>query len=347
MRIAIVNDMPLVIEGLIRTIRLHGKYTIAWTAWDGAEAIENCKRDLPDLILMDLLMPGMGGVHTTRYIMKHTPCPILLVTASINQNSDLVFEAMSAGALDVVLTPKVFDIEAMDLQNDNDLLKKINMIWTLTREPHALVSKLPVIKEESQGYKIDGHLVAIGCSSGGPDALARLFSGLKSNTTAAFVVIQHVDEQFAPGLINWLNDRTELTVAMAKSGDRPCAGKVLIAGHNKHLIIKENGLLEYTSSPQDTFYRPSVDVFFYSLLSHWHHPATAILLTGMGKDGARGLLELKKKGFHTIAQDSASSAVYGMPKAAKDLDATCEILSLKDIAQSLQIEYSPNEVSWR
>lgn len=344
MRIAIVNDMPLALEGLIRTVRLLGGFDIAWTAWDGEEAIENCRHDLPDLILMDLIMPGLGGVETTRYIMKHTPCPILLVTASINQNSDLVFEAMSAGALDVVLTPKLFSIDDSDSQND--IIKKIRMMGNFTTDSHRSFTNNFAIRENRNSYHIDGQLIAIGCSSGGPDALAKIFSNIDSDSNAAFIVIQHVDEQFAPGLASWLDEKTPLSVSLAKAGDRPSPGKVLIAGRNKHLIINEKGVLEYTSTPHDTFYHPSVDVFFYSLLNHWHHPATAILLTGMGKDGAQGLLELKKNGFHTIAQDSKSSAVYGMPKAAKDIDAACEVLSIDEIAQALQSGYSPKEVTW-
>ena len=343
MKIAIVNDMPLAIEGLIRTVRLVGNYDIAWTALDGEEAIEFCRNQLPDLILMDLIMPGLSGVETTRYIMKHTPCPILLVTASINQNSDLVFEAMSAGAMDVVLTPNMAC--DTDSRSQHDLIKKIGMILTLTQVTPPRFPTKPIIKESQQPYHFEGHLVAIGCSSGGPDALASIFAEITTDTTAAFVVIQHVDEQFAPGLVSWLNEKTALTVNLAKTGSRPMAGQILIAGKNKHLILNENGSLDYTTTPQDSFYHPSVDVFFYSLLSHWHQPATAIVLTGMGKDGAQGLLELKKHGFHTIAQDHTTSAVYGMPKAAKDIGAACEVLSIQEIARTLQSGYSPNAVT--
>src|SRR5207253_3072776 len=152
---------------------------------------------------------------------------------------------------------------------------------------------------------------------------------------AAIIVVQHVDQQFAKGLAEWLAGQTSLPVRLAQSGDRPLPGTVLLAGTDNHLVFDESQRLAYTRMPVDSSYRPSVDVFFKSVADHWRGEVVALLLTGMGRDGAEGLRVLRDEGHHTIAQDRASSAVYGMPKAAAELNAAAEILPLDKIGARL------------
>ncbi len=178
-------------------------------------------------------------------------------------------------------------------------------------------------------------LVAIGSSTGGPKALAAILSRLPADFGAAIVIVQHVDQQFSSGLVDWLNQQTPLTVKLAKTGDRLIKGTVLVAGTNDHLSLRADLTLHYIKEPVDYPYRPSVDVFFKSLAQHWSHKEIAVLLTGMGQDGAEGLSLLKSQGWHTIAQDKASCAVYGMPKAAVALGAAIEILPPEAIAAVL------------
>ena len=334
MRIAIVNDMPMAMEGLRRAVQDEGRHEIAWTAWNGREAVERCGRDIPDIILMDLIMPELDGINATREIMRASPCPILIVTASVDQNCSMVFEAMGEGALDAVNTP-MLGISGSG-EGKDALLKKIEQIGILkcshggkAYQPHPIA---PPRKEFAGSREC---LVVIGSSSGGPQALATCIQNLPADFSSPMVIVQHVDAHFANGLAQWLDSQTPLTVRLAQAGDRPRPGTILIAGTNDHLILKDDGSFTYTQTPEDTPYRPSVDVFWNSVSRHWHGSVVAILLTGMGKDGAKGMLELRRNGAYTIAQDELTSAVYGMPKAAKDLGAAIDILSINEIAPAL------------
>ena len=179
-------------------------------------------------------------------------------------------------------------------------------------------------------------LVAIGSSAGGPAALAAVLKRFPKETPAAFVVIQHLDAHFAVGLAEWLGQQIALPVRLARAGERPEAGVVLLPDRDDHLILRAGGVLGYTAQPADYVYRPSVDVFFETVATHWHARAAAVLLTGMGRDGARGLKRLRDAGFATLAQDRETSAVFGMPKAAIELDAADQVLPLDRIGDALE-----------
>ena len=369
MRIAVVNDMQLATQALVRIVNSVPEHELAWCAGNGREAVRLCQQDPPDLILMDLIMPEMDGVEATRQIMRHYPCPILIVTASIEHQCDIVFEAMGAGAMDVVTTPvltapiqttqiqttqiqttksqatsaltrsvaktQISNVPTVDPLNPSDgvqnLLRKIAMIGVLTkvmpqRSQPCLVEKQPVDQE---------HIVVIGSSSGGPQALARLLEKLPAHYHSPVVVIQHVDAQFAAPLARWLDQKTDLKVDTAKEGDILQRGMVYVAASDNHLVMNRDRCLYYSVEPHETYYRPSVDVFFQSIAKWWDKPVTAVLLTGMGSDGAQGLLELRRKGAYTIAQDEHTSAVYGMPKVAASLGAAVDVLSIDKIARVL------------
>ena len=178
-------------------------------------------------------------------------------------------------------------------------------------------------------------LVAIGASAGGPAALATLLSGIPKDFPAAIVIVQHVDEHFAVGMAEWLSRSSKLPVRVIMEDDRPAPGTVLLAGTNDHLRFKAADRLGYTPEPHDHSYRPSVNVFFDSVARLWPYRVAGVLLTGMGTDGAQGLKALRNRGHYTIAQDKASCAVYGMPKAAAALGAAVEILPLERIASKL------------
>jgi two-component system response regulator WspF len=149
------------------------------------------------------------------------------------------------------------------------------------------------------------------------------------------VIIQHVDAGFVPSMAIWLNETSRVSVRIARPGDKPKANAALIAGTNDHLVLTNSSSLGYTSEPGDCFYRPSIDVFFQSVVRHWRGKAAGVLLTGMGRDGAKGLRAMRDSGSLTIAQDAASSAVYGMPRAAAELNAAANILPLNQIAGAL------------
>ncbi len=333
MRIAIVNDMMMAVEALRRVLATVPQYQIAWIARDGEEAVQLCAQDKPDLILMDLVMPRVDGVDATRRIMAASPCAILMVTGAMDSNVGKVFEALGAGALDAVKTPVLGTTGAS--AESSALLYKINTISKLVNDSEkSLPDKEPVEKRTVASGDASS-LVGLGASAGGPVALAGILSRIPKGFPAAIVIIQHVDAQFAGGLAQWLGSQSTVPVAIASTGDRPQAGRVYMAGTDDHLVLSSEGRLIYTADPEDYPYRPSVDTFFHSIVRHWSGEAAGVLLTGMGRDGARGLKALRDAGFHTIAQDQATSAVYGMPKAAANLQAAVETLPLQRIAPAL------------
>ena len=338
MKIAIVNDLAIAQTALQKVLQTVPDYQVIWTAQNGAEAVKKCAQNKPDIILMDLLMPVMNGVEATRQIMQNSPCFILIVTSDKDRHLSQVYTAMEYGAIDVVNTP-VFSPAESD-KTIKELLIKVARIGklmkissTFTKKPKESANSSPIVT----GNKFSSilPLVAIGSSTGGPKALAKILSQLPANFAAAVAIVQHVDAQFSEGFVDWLKQQCALPVRIAVAGDRLEKGTVLVAGTNDHLYLQSDLTLAYTQHPINYPYRPSVDVFFKSLAQHWNRKGTAILLTGMGKDGAEGLSALRSKGWHTIAQDQQSCVVYGMPKAAVELNAAVEILSPDAIASTL------------
>jgi two-component system response regulator WspF len=333
MKIAIVNDLPLAVEALRRVLARKPEHSIAWVAENGAQAVERCAELRPDLVLMDLLMPVMDGVEATRRIMAETPCAILLVTSNMGANTARVFDAMGHGALDVVDTPAL--VGGDPSAGAAPLLAKIEIIGRLIGDSAPARAVVARSAAGSRGA-CPLPLVAIGASAGGPAALATLLRGLPADFPAAVVIVQHVDEQFAAGMATWLGQHSVLPVQVAREGDSPARGAVLLAATNDHLRLVTSGRLAYTPIPQEYVYRPSVDVFFHSACALWPGDIVGVLLTGMGRDGALGLKALRDHGHHTIAQDQASCAVYGMPRAAVALGAAVDVLPIEAIAPRLR-----------
>lgn len=325
MRIGIVNDMRAACEALRRVVDSLPEHEVAWTAGDGVEAVALARRDRPDLILMDLLMPHMDGAQATRQIMASAPCAILVVTATVSGNISLVYDAMGYGALDAVDTPMLGPGD--EVSGAGALAEKIGIIAKLVGggEPRRALRQ-PATSGPPR-------LLVVGASTGGPKAVSDLLLPLPRDWNTAVVIVQHVDVAFAQGLATWLGDRTGRAVRVAENGQQPRAGDVLLAGTNDHVVLTRSGALEYRAEPRDVFFRPSVDVFFESVAEHWRHPGVALLLTGMGRDGARGLLALRRRGWHTIAQDESSCVVFSMPKAAIDSGAACEVLPVDEMAR--------------
>ena len=327
MRIGIVTDSPFAADLLRRLIRASEEHQIAWIARDGSEAVKLCDRDLPELVLMDLIMPYMDGVEATRRIMSRTPCPILIVTATVGGNAAKVFEALGAGAIDAIDTPTVITSQ----KSGRALLLKIKSIERQTSgREHMTDGIVPEVESTAK------RLILIGASAGGPAALVEILSALPEAFLPAVVIVQHIDELFAPGLVEWLKGRSKLPVRLAYEGDSAISGSVLVAGSEDHLVFKNSHQLGYTAEPVENPYRPSVDVFFESAARFFRGPMIGVLLTGMGRDGARGLKILRDAGNHTIAQDQGTSAVYGMPKAAAAINAATEILALQNIGPRLR-----------
>ena len=343
-RIAIVNDVPMAAEVLRRIVVSLPDAEVAWIAKDGQEAVEKCRADTPDVVLMDLIMPVMDGVEATRQIMKHCPCPILVVTATVSGNSNKVYESLGHGALDALNTP-VLGRDG-SIAGGDDLKRKIRNIVRLRSAGGTLLKpdRPPSCTTADRSPAPATPLLAIGASTGGPQALTKLIAGLARPIHYSVVIVQHLDTLFVPGFVEWMAYETQLPVRQIEPGTRPQIGAVGVACTQDHLVITSNGIFQYVREPSGCIHRPSVDVLFDSLARAPLQPGVGVLLTGMGRDGAVGLKALKDSGWKTIAQDQHSSIVWGMPGAAVKLGAADQVLPLDQIGPAISKMLVPKRV---
>lgn len=336
MRVAIVNDMPMAVEALRRCVLAEPGFEVAWIAQNGQEAVTMCAKSRPDLVLMDLFMPVMNGIDAIRLIMRDSPCAVLVITASVKDATQDVFAALGAGALDVLDTPT---LEGRALSDGASRLgAKLRAMRVLVDAASGPVTSPGALTTPpGQSTRGEDTLLALGASTGGPAALSDLLKGLRERLAAtsmaapAIVVIQHIEESFAEGLAQWLARDSGWPVELGHDGRVPTPGLVLMAPAAGHLVLSPRGHLVNRPEPRDYPYRPSVDEFYYSC-RHWHGHGMAALLTGMGSDGAKGLLTLHARGWLTMAQEPSSCAVGGMPAAAIKLNATSFVGTPRQIA---------------
>lgn len=271
--------------------------------------------------------------------MKETPCAILVVTSTVSGNFQQVYDAMGYGALDAVNTPV---LGSHGIDGATDLLAKLDLITTLLEGSAVRPDRgSALIGKSALEGKQDMPLLLLGASTGGPQALAEVLGSLPATFPAAIAIAQHVDVSFAAGLADWLGSRSRIPVRPAKEGDLLKTGQAFLAASNDHLVINANRTFSYTPNPRETPYRPSVDVLYFSVARHWQGPCCAVLLTGMGRDGAEGLKALEEHGAFTIAQDQNSCVVFGMPRAAMALNAAQQVLPLNKIGPAVSHYFQP------
>jgi two-component system, chemotaxis family, response regulator WspF len=332
MKVAIVNDSRAAAEVLRRIVAEQPEFDVIWTAYSGDEAVRLAIMEQPDIVLMDLIMPGMDGAETTRQLMEKAPCVIVVVTATTVGNRNLVFEAMGHGALDAVNTPTLSP--SGDMAGAEPLLQKLRTVSRLVEPLPRKASRASLSPRHAARPAQDNSrlpIVAIGASTGGPQALAKVVSHLPADFPAAVLIAQHVDDHFAPALADWLQHHSALPVRVARDNDALAPRGIWLAGSSDHMVYGHSGQLRYTPHPRETAYRPSADALFHSLAEPHRAIRIGVLLTGMGRDGAEGLLAMRATGALTIAQDAATCVVYGMPKAAAELKAASEVLPISAI----------------
>lgn len=346
MRIAIVNDLRLATETLRSVVCSRPDLQVAWTAVDGREAIERCRADRPDLILMDMIMPVMDGVEATRRIMRECPCPIVVVTATVEGNASRVYEALGHGALDAVATPTMGMGQSM--AGAAELLRKIEHVRLLHGGRSAVTPTATSVSQPSAAApprRVERNpVLAIGASTGGPQALAVVLTALAKPFPLPVLVVQHLGAEFAPGFIDWLGQQSGLPArpVVAREPLRP--GTVYVAAREGHLVLTSNGDVDLCDEPRGHLHRPSVDVLFESLIRAGA-TGVAALLTGMGRDGAQGLVAMRRAGWWTIAQDQATSIVWGMPGEAVRLGGACETLPIDAIGRAIGVAIARE--AWR
>jgi two-component system response regulator WspF len=250
------------------------------------------------------------------------------VTATVSGHYGKVYEAMGHGALDAVDTPTLGP--RGDLSGREAILSKLSTIAKLSGKSSTTLPLVPASPPPRRGAK-GPPMVALGASTGGPNALAEVIAAFPKRFRAAVVVVQHVDAAFAPGLARWLRDKTGHSAEVAAAGAAPEPGRIDVAATNDHLRLTEQGRYAYTHEPAEVTFRPSVDVFFESASAFWPGGGVGAVLTGMGRDGADGLARLRRAGWETIAQDEATSVVWGMPRAAAQIGAARLVLPVGKI----------------
>lgn len=342
LRVVVVEDSLTIRKYLVELIDGAPDMQVVGEAEDGKTAIELCRTLRPDVITLDMMLPVMTGVAVTEYVMAFCPTPILVVSASTNRGELYkTYDALAAGAVDVLEKPGV---DSLDEVWGRKLLSAVRMVSRIKVITH-LRGKLapsgyvtPVASRiESLAPAPSRRLVAIGGSTGGPAAVVQILRALPPAFPLPILLTIHIGEPFGTAFAEWLDGLSNLRVRYAVEGEvLPPVGHplVLMAPPGRHLILAD-GRMRLTRDPERFSCRPSVDVLFESLARQAGSATVACLLTGMGRDGAAGLLALRHAGALTIAQDEASSVIFGMPREAIEMGAAVRVLALDQIAPAL------------
>ncbi len=343
-RVLIVDDSPLARTVLTRMINAAPDMEVVGSAVNGEEALALIPSLQPKVVCTDLHMPKMDGLQLTREIMVRHPLPILVVSVSVHQddNTQNIFELLEAGAVDVFPKPRG-GLESAGEGLTQDLAAKIRILSGVVpiRRHRSRLSEVPEavwqppLKRSLVMEPTVPSLVAIGASTGGPQALLTIFSALPSQFPLPILCVQHISQGFLEEMVSWLNLHTPLLVQIAQEGKRPMAGGIYFPPENKHLTLDDRGCFLMDGGVQTDTHRPAVDATFFSVARVYQGKAIGVLLTGMGRDGADGLLAISRAQGMTIAQDEESCVVFGMPKQAIDLGGVSKILPVTSIAREL------------
>jgi two-component system chemotaxis response regulator CheB len=343
-RVVVVDDSITVRERLVEILAREVDIEVVGQAANGRRAVELTAALRPDVVTLDIVMPDMTGLSATEQIMAHHPTPILIVSSSFNRGELFdTYSALAAGAVDVLEKPNLDSDDPWE-PRFLDAVRMVAKIKVIT-QPRARLAMLgqarkavaPVASAPAQvDARVHARVVAIGASTGGPAALATVLGAIAPSYPHPMIVVLHIDTRFAPAFADWLGTQTRHRVRLAAHGERldAAAGVVLVAPADCHLTVR-GGVVELVDSPPRNHCKPSIDVLFESLAMEYGQGCAACLLTGMGRDGAAGLLAIRKAGGFTIGQDEASSVIYGMPREACAIGAVERQLALDDIGPAL------------
>jgi two-component system chemotaxis response regulator CheB len=341
-RVLVVEDSLSIRRRLVEILGADPGLDVVGEAEDGKTAIELCQALRPDVVTLDMMLPVMTGLAATEYIMAYCPTPILIVSASTNRGELFrTYEALAAGALDVLEKPTGEETDGEWERRFVSTVKLIAKIKVITHLRAKVGNRkypvqVPPSVEPRESRAACG-LIAIGASTGGPAAMREVLKGLPLDYPLPILFVLHLGSVFAGSFAEWLDGQSPLRVAYARDGEplpKAGQGRVIMAPPDRHLTLRQ-GKLRLTTEPERHSCRPSVDVLFESIALESASECAACLLTGMGRDGAQGLLAIRQRGGTTIAQDEATSVVYGMPHEAVLLGAAERVLPLHQIAPTL------------
>jgi two-component system chemotaxis response regulator CheB len=342
-RVLVVDDSPTVRARLRGVLAADPACDVVGEAEDGKQAIELCRALRPDVITMDMMLPVMTGLGATEYIMAHFPTPILIVSSSTNRGELFkTYEALAAGAVDVLEKPSGDEEEGAWERRFIAAVKLVSRISVITH-PRARLTGLGQARDISRSAapppglpRRRFEIAVIGASTGGPGAVLEILRTLPVPYQLPILFVLHIGEPFGAAFADWLDGQTRLRVSYARDGEQVKSkiGQVTMAPPDSHLTVRGGRLWLTHESPRHSC-RPSVDVLFESIAREYGAGALAVLLTGMGRDGAAGLLDIRQRGGLTIGQDEASSVVYGMPREAMLIGAVERELSLAEIGPAL------------
>jgi len=337
-RVLLVEDSATVREHLVEVLSADPQIQVVGEAVDGRSAIELCRQLRPDVVTLDMVLPVLSGLAVTEYIMAYCPTPILIISSSTNRG-DLykTYDALAAGALEVLEKPKGDETDGAWERTLLSIIKLVSRIKVITHMRGRQKSALH--RSPAQPIVAPGayRLVAIGASTGGPAALLEILQDLPSDFPIPILLVIHIGEAFGGLLAEWLDSYSRLRVSCARDGEPlPEVGdaRVILAPPGRHLVLFRNHL-HLTDHRERHSCRPSVDVLFESVAREIGPQSIACLLTGMGKDGAQGLLAVRCAGGRTLAQDQASSTIFGMPQEAIRIGAAEKVIALRAVAPSL------------
>jgi two-component system chemotaxis response regulator CheB len=342
-KVLLVEDSPVVLAILKKILAATPEIEVVGTASDGLEALEKIPELQPTVICTDLHMRKMDGLEFTKQVMAKHPLPILVISTSVQESdSGTIFQLLQAGAIDVFPKPAMgmpseYDRLKQELITKIKVLSGVSVFTKPLKQPTPSTAAQPLIQGRILGsqskLKSSIRMVAVGASTGGPQALQKLFSQLPSHFPAAIICTQHISEGFLHGLVSWLATECQVKVKIAQDGETPLPGAIYFAPEKSHLELNSLGKfsLNRVTGIVDG-HCPSVTVMFKSAAQFYGRGTIGVLLTGMGKDGATGMQAIAQARGLTIAQDEASSVVFGMPKEAIALGAAQHILPIQSIA---------------
>lgn len=343
-RILVVEDSLTIRKYLCEVLAAAPEMAVVGEAENGKRAIELCAELRPDVVTMDMMLPLMSGLSATEFIMAHCPTPILIVSSSTNRGELFkTYDALAAGAVDVLDKPLGDEPDATWESKLIAIVRMVSRIRVITH-PRARLAGYGRIHADAAAErpaigdndKRQCQVVGIGASTGGPGAIVDILRALPADFRLPILLVLHIGEPFGEAFADWLDGQTNRRVSYAQDGLPVTAlsGRVAMAPPDRHIVVRA-GRLRLTQDAERNFCRPSVDVLFESLAPEYGSAVTTCLLTGMGRDGATGMLAVHRAGGLTIAQDEASCVVYGMPREAVMLRAVDHVLPLAEIAPAL------------